>query len=216
MRQLNLNSIKAKADGDFKNITPGAYACIITEVKDNENKEYLDALFDIQVGEFDGYYSSDFYKDKPWAHHMILSYKENALPIFKGRMETITKCNTGFDAVAALDAGQYKMLEGKVVGIVFREEEYFDKKTSEFKLGGARAFRFCTTEDIQEGKNASPKPKMLDHKGKIDALRRAGVASNEDDAEDWLAEYENDNAASTLAPLNPTSATIVQPDDIPF
>lgn len=213
MRQLNLNSIKAQTEGDFKNITPGAYACIITEVTDNENKEYLDALFDIQVGEFEGYYSSDFYKDKPWAHHMILSYKEKALPIFKGRMETITKCNTGFDAVAALDAGQYKMLEGKVVGIVFREEEYFDKKTSEFKLGGARAFRFCTTEDIQEGKNASPKPKMLDHKGKIDALRRAGVASNEDDAEEWLDEYESDKAASAA---NSTDTSTTTDDDIPF
>lgn len=49
MRQLNLNSIKAKAEGEFNNITPGAYACIITEVTDNENKEYLDILFDIQV-----------------------------------------------------------------------------------------------------------------------------------------------------------------------
>ena len=213
MRQLNLNSIKAKTEGDFKNITSGAYACIITEVNDNENKEYLDALFDIQVGEFEGYYSSDFYKDKPWAHHMILSYKENALPIFKGRMETITKCNTGFDAVAALDAGQYKMLEGKVVGIVFREEEYFDKKTSEFKLGGARAFRFCTTADIQEGKNANPKPKMLDHKGKIDALKRAGVASNEDDAEEWLDEYESDKAASAA---NSTDTSTTTDDDIPF
>ena len=213
MRQLNLNSIKAKTEGDFKNITPGAYACIITEVKDNESKEYLDALFDIQVGEFEGYYSSDFYKDKPWAHHMILSYKENVLPIFKGRMETITKCNTGFDAVAALDAGQYKMLESKVVGIVFREEEYFDKKTSEFKLGGARAFRFCTTEDIQEGKNANPKPKMLDHKGKIDALKRAGVASNDDDAEDWLAEYENDKNTPATSNANTSTAT---DDDIPF
>lgn len=213
MRQLNLNSIKAQTEGDFKNITPGAYACIITEVTDNENKEYLDALFDIQVGEFEGYYSSDFYKDKPWAHHMILSYKEKALPIFKGRMETITKCNTGFDAVAALDAGQYKMLEGKVVGIVFREEEYFDKKTSEFKLGGARAFRFCTTEDIQEGKNTSPKPKMLDRKGKIDALKRAGVASNEDDAEEWLDEYESDKAASAA---NSTDTSTTTDDDIPF
>ncbi len=213
MRQLNLNSIKAQTEGDFKNITPGAYACIITEVTDNENKEYLDALFDIQVGEFEGYYSSDFYKDKPWAHHMILSYKENALPIFKGRMETITKCNTGFDAVAALDARQYKMLEGRVVGIVFRKEEYFDKKTSEFKLGGARAFRFCTTEDIQEGKNANPKPKMLDHKGKIDALKRAGVASNDDDAEDWLAEYENDKNAPATSNANTSTAT---DDDIPF
>lgn len=213
MRQLNLNSIKAQTEGDFKNITPGAYACIITEVTDNENKEYLDALFDIQVGEFEGYYSSDFYKDKPWAHHMILSYKEKALPIFKGRMETITKCNTGFDAVAALDAGQYKMLEGKVVGIVFREEEYFDKKTSEFKLGGARAFRFCTTEDIQKGKNTSPKPKMLDRKGKIDALKRAGVASNEDDAEEWLDEYESDKAASTA---NSTDTSTTTDDDIPF
>lgn len=213
MRQLNLNSIKAQTEGDFKNITPGAYACIITEVTDNENKEYLDALFDIQVGEFEGYYSSDFYKDKPWAHHMILSYKEKALPIFKGRMETIAKCNTGFDAVAALDAGQYKMLEGKVVGIVFREEEYFDKKTSEFKLGGARAFRFCTTEDIQEGKNTSPKPKMLDRKGKIDALKRAGVASNEDDAEEWLDEYESDKAASAA---NSTDTSTTTDDDIPF
>ena len=213
MRQLNLNSIKAQTEGDFKNITPGAYACIITEVTDNENKEYLDALFDIQVGEFEGYYSSDFYKDKPWAHHMVLSYKEKALPIFKGRMETITKCNTGFDAVAALDAGQYKMLEGKVVGIVFREEEYFDKKTSEFKLGGARAFRFCTTADIQEGKNANPKPKMLDHKGKIDALKRAGVASNEDDAEEWLDEYESDKAASAA---NSTNTSTTTDDDIPF
>lgn len=213
MRQLNLNSIKAQAEGDFKSITPGAYACIITEVTDNENKEYLDALFDIQVGEFEGYYSSDFYKDKPWAHHMILSYKEKALPIFKGRMETISKCNTGFDAVAALDAGQYKMLEGKVVGIVFREEEYFDKKTSEFKLGGARAFRFCTTADIQEGKNANPKPKMLDHDGKIDALRRAGVASNEDDAEDWLAEYESDKAAPAASRADTSTTT---DDDIPF
>lgn len=213
MRQLNLNSIKAQTEGDFKNITPGAYACIITEVTDNDNKEYLDALFDIQVGEFEGYYSSDFYKDKPWAHRMILSYKENALSIFKGRMETITKCNTGFDAVAALDAGQYKMLEGRVVGIVFRKEEYFDKKTSEFKLGGARAFRFCTTKDIQEGKNANPKPKMLDHKGKIDALKRAGVASNDDDAEDWLAEYENDKNAPATSNANTSTAT---DDDIPF
>lgn len=213
MRQLNLNSIKAQTEGDFKNITPGAYACIITEVTDKENKEYLDALFDIQVGEFEGYYSSDFYKDKPWAHHMILSYKEKALPIFKGRMETISKCNTGFDAVAALDAGQYKMLEGKVVGIVFREEEYFDKKTSEFKLGGARAFRFCTTEDVQEGKNASPKPKMLDYDGKIDALMRAGVASNEDDAANWLAEYESDKAAPVA---NSTDASTTTDDDIPF
>lgn len=212
MRQLNLNSIKAKSEGDFKNITPGAYACIITEVTDNEEKEYLDVLFDIQVGEFEGYYSSDFYKDKPWAHHITLSYKGNALPFFKGRMEAITECNTGFDAVAALDAGQYKMLEGKVIGIVFREEEYFDKKTSEFKLGGARAFRFCTTKDIQDGKNANPKPKMLDHAGKIDALKRAGI----NDAEEWLDEYENNNAASTPSTLNHTSVSTATDDDIPF
>ncbi len=212
MRQLNLNSIKAKAEGDFKNITPGAYACIITELTDNEDKHYLEVLYDIPVGEFECYYSSDFNKDKPWAHHMILSYKEKALPIFKGRMEAITECNTGFDAVAALDAGQYKMLEGKVIGIVFREEEYFDKKTSEFKLGGARAFRFCTTKDIQEGKNANPKPKMLDHAGKIDALKRAGI----NDAEEWLDEYENNNVASTTAPLNHTSVSTATDDDIPF
>lgn len=206
MRPLNLDSVKASHEGEFASLPSGAYACKITSVEDKPAKEYLDVIFDIIVGEHAGFFSDDFYKDKPWAHHMILSYKETALPMLKGRLETISECNTGFDAVAAINAGQEQMLVDKVVGVVFRQEEYYDKKTDEFKLGSPRPFRFCTTQDIQDGKNKNPKPRMLDEKGKVDALKRAGI----NNPKSWLLDHEDG------APAAAVTAAPSDDSDIPF
>ena len=208
MRPLNLDNVKAVVEGEYSTLPAGAYACVINDVKDNEKKEYLTVLFDITVGEHEGYFSEDFYKDKPWAHQMILSYKDTALGMLKGRLETITACNPGFDAVAAINAGRFDMLKDKAVGIVFRQEEYFDKKTEEFKLGSPRAFRFCTLQDIEDGKNTDPKPHMLDEKGKIDALERAGIAN----PKGWLLEHDDSFAGSA----NVVTAAATDDSDLPF
>lgn len=205
MRPLNLDNVKATYDGDFTTLPAGAYVCQITGITDQEDKEYIDVVFDIIMGEYEGYFSDDFYKDKPWAHHMILSYKEKALGMLKGRLEVISACNTGFDAVAAVNAGHYEMLNGKVVGVLMRAEEYYDKKSDEFKLGSPRAYRFCTTQDIQDGKNANPEPKMLDHAGKVSALNRAGIY----DAESWLEDREKADAT-------PVSTVDASDIDTPF
>ncbi len=210
MKALNLNNVKAVKEGEFERLPAGAYVCQITDVQDNEEKEYLRVLVDIIHGDYEGYFSGDFYKDKAWAHNVIMSYKEASYGILKGRAETISKCNTGFDAVAALEAGKFEMLKGKVVGVVFREEEYYDKKTDEFTLGSARPDRFCTTQDIQDGKNADPKPRMLKDDEKRDALRRAGI-----DPDYWFAQKESEAAQAAL-PEDVRAAAAGADEDVPF
>ena len=175
MRPINLNNIAEKAEGEFARIKPGAYPCVIMEVEDFPEKEYLRLLVDIVAGEYKDYFSDDFYADKPFAHSIIMSYKEPALGMLKGRLHVISDCNPGFDAEAAFAAGKEQMLVGKAVGVVFREEEYYNKKEGEFQLGSARPDRLCRLSELEEERNASPKPKMLNEKRKREAMERTGV-----------------------------------------
>lgn len=172
MRSVNWGSVEASSEGGFARIEPGAYAGVITSVEDVPSKEYVRVLFDIDDGPFKGYFGDGFYADKPWAHNVIMSYKDSALGMLKGRLETIQACNPGFDPFAAWDAGRLDMFSGRKVGLVFREEEYWDKKTEEFRLGSARCYRFCRLDEVAT--IAAPKPKMLGDDEKVQALVRAG------------------------------------------
>lgn len=177
MRNVNWGSVDAKTEGEFARIEPGAYVGCIGSMEDFPSKEYVQMLFDIIEGPHKGYFSDGFYANKPWAHNMILSYKDKALGMLKGRLETIAACNPGFDPFAAWDAGRLDMFAGRKVGLVLREEEYWDKNAEEFKLGSARCFRLCKLEDVPTIK--APEPKMLNDSGKIEALVRAGYGQVE-------------------------------------
>ena len=203
MRPLNFTNIKESAEGDFPRLEPGAYACAITEVEDFPTKEYLRVLVDIVQGERANYFSDDFYRDKPFAHSIIFSYRESAMPMLKGRLHVISDCNPGFDAEAALNAGKEQMLVGKAVGVVFREEEYFNKKTGEFEMGSPRPDRLCRLDEIDDPKNASPKPRTLNDSQKRAALARAG-----EDPDEWLR-------AKRLGAQGVKSVNVYD-DDIPF
>ena len=175
MRPINLSNIAEKAEGEFDRLKPGAYPCTIMSVEDVPDKEYLRVLVDIVAGEHKYYFSDDFYADKPFAHSLIFSYKDTALGMLKGRLHVISDCNPGFDAEAAFNAGKEQMLVGKAVGVVFREEEYYNKKEGEFQLGSARPDRLCRLTELEEERNAKPKPKMLNESQKRAAMERAGV-----------------------------------------
>lgn len=175
MRPINLNNVVEKADGEFNRLKPGAYPCAIMSVEDVPDKEYLRVLVDIVAGEYKDYFSDDFYADKPFAHSIIMSYKESAQGMLKGRLHVISDCNPGFDAEAAINAGKEQMLVGKAVGVVFREEEYYNRKTGDFELGSARPDRLCRLTELEDERNANPKPKMLSEKRKREAMERAGV-----------------------------------------
>lgn len=200
MRSVNWNTVEASTEGDFPRIEPGAYVCCIGSMEDFASKEYVRMLFDIIEGPHKGYYSGGFYADKPYAHNLIFSYKDKALGMLKGRLQTIQDCNPGFDAFAAWDAGRLDMFVGRKVGVVFREEEYWDKKTEEFRLGSARGFRMCRVDEVPTIE--APKPKMLDDAGKVAALVKAGYGQlDAQQMVDGMKEAASDPATSSTNPF---------------
>ena len=177
MRPLNLNNVIAKKDGEYDRLEPGAYVCAVTDAEDFPTKQYVCVLVDIIQGPRANYFADKFYESKPFAHSIILSYTDRALPMLKGRLETISECNPGFDAVAAFTGGHEKMLVGKSLGVVFREEEYYDEKTGEFKMGSARPDRIVAFGDMDKERNQHPKPKMMTDEQKRAKMQAAGAAS---------------------------------------
>ena len=124
MRSFNWNSIQSSSDGGFTPLPAGPYVARLVELTDNPTKEYVEAVFDIAEGEHAGYYSDDWGKAHPYAHHFFMSYKETALGMLKGRLEAIAKSNPGFDPFAAWDAGRLDIFANRFVGINLQEEEY--------------------------------------------------------------------------------------------
>lgn len=175
MRPINLNSIEEKSVGDFKRLVPGAYTCAIMKVEDNEAGEYLRVYFDIVAGEFKDYFSDPFYADKGFAHSIVFSYKEANLGYFKHNLHVVSDCNSGFDAEASVGGGNEQALVGRVVGVVFREEEYVDRKTGEVKMGSPRPDRVVRLGELGEERNANPKPKLLTDAQADEQRRRAGI-----------------------------------------
>lgn len=213
MRNINWASIEASnGGGGFDRLEPGAYVGVITAMTDEEVKQYVRLLFDVAEGPHKGFFSDDFYKDKPWAHQMILSYRDKALPMLKGRMETVNGCNPGFDAMAAFDAN-LSLFVGKRVGVVLREEEYFDKKTETFKMGSPRCFRLCTIEEVASGKYRDVKPKSLSAEEKRAELKRLNYGDYE------ITQILEADARKAISDAAGAAAPAAQGDlyaDIPF
>ena len=177
MRSINFNDVEASTEGgSYQQLPAGAYVCAITAMEDVADREYVRMAIDIVQGEYANYFSDQFYADKPWSHSIVLSYKDPALPMLKGRLQTITQSNPGFDSEAAWNAGALHMFVGKAVGVVFRAEEYLDKKTGEFKIGSPRPDRLCLIADMADPKNADPMPKMLKDEAKRRMLKEAGFS----------------------------------------
>ena len=153
MRSFNWNSIDASSDGDFTPLPAGGYVAKITDMVDNEDKENVEVIFDIAEGEHAGYYSDDWGKAHPYAHHFFMSYKETALGMLKGRLEAIAASNPGFDPFAAWDAGRTDMFTNRLVGINIQEEEY--ERDGEVKT----RLNVCQVVDAQRVRDGLVKPR---------------------------------------------------------
>lgn len=205
MRSINWSSVEERTEGAFDQLEAGAYTCTIQSVEDVPAKEYVRVLLDVADGARRGFFSDAFYTDKPWAHSLILSYKDSALGMLKGRLKVIEACNPGFDPFAAWDAGRLDMFCGRKVGVVFRAEEYWDKKTEEFRVGSARPDRLCKLDEVPTIK--APEPKMLDDAGRRAALERAGMSQLEIDRTLDRIEHGVDTGSASVVGTS---------DDLPF
>jgi hypothetical protein len=144
VRKLNWNSIQSSSDGGFEALPAGAYVAKIVDMVDNEQREYVEVVYDIAEGPKAGYYSDDWGKQHPYAHHFFMSYKQTALGMLKGRLEAIQKSNPGFDPFAAWDAGRLDIFHNRLVGINLQDEEY-EKRDGEI---GTR-LNVCQVVDAQ-------------------------------------------------------------------
>jgi hypothetical protein len=142
MRALDLANVEEAQE--FKKVTPGGYICQITNVENVDEKEYLKVEYDIVIGEFKGYYQQLFDSKKFWGGKFIKSYKEAALPFFKGFITSAEKSNDGF-----IWANDEKKLIGKLVGLILGEEEYVKND----KTVGKRLYvnKVCSVETIKKG-----------------------------------------------------------------
>lgn len=125
MKPINMTNIQAA--GDYVRPAAGAYKCKITEVIDVADKQYLKIVYDIDDGEFKGYYTEmrENHPDWLWAGAYVRSYKEAALGMLKRFCNAVTDSNDGY----VFDAGEVNAdettLAGKSIGLVFQEEEYY-------------------------------------------------------------------------------------------
>lgn len=115
----NINWDKVQEATDFVRPEPGGYIVKITRVEDNEQKEYLRIEYDFVEGELKDYYKQLYESRGFWGGSFIRSYKEKALPFFKGFKTAVEESNKTF-----VFQNNPRSLVGKLVGVVLAEEEY--------------------------------------------------------------------------------------------
>ena len=163
MKKLNLANVQEFTP--FEKVEAGGYICGIYAVEDVPEKEYLKISYDIVEGEKKGFYSK-LKKEKEWAlPSFIASYKESALPFFKGTITSVEKSNKGFK----FDNDETKLV-GKKIGLVLFEKERINnngKKVVDMRVDKAHSIEAIksgdfeipereTIADVVETKSASP------------------------------------------------------------
>lgn len=194
MPNINWLDVEAKPDGGgFEELPAGAYVCAITKAESDPVKQYVVLEFDVMEGPH-----AEAFKNTQYPPRMWLSWKRGALPMTKGRLETIQADNPGFDALAAFNNNP-DLFKARKCGVVFRAEEYVDRKTMEVRMGSPRPDRIVPVADVRAGKIAAPKPRILSDE------RVAELGGHRPDAPDQSAQV----------PAGPTPSDL-DGEDVPF
>lgn len=148
----------------------GAYVCKVRRavVQSNDFGEQLCILFDIAEGEFAGFFDSDFKSntrdDKKWKGvlRQFLPRDDGSekdewtKSSFKGMVTSFEKSNPGYQW-----NWDEASLSGKLVGILFRNEEWeWDGKSG----WAVRPFRAISIDSVRSGDFTVPKDKPLKNK----------------------------------------------------
>lgn len=167
MPRINLNEVEASdvtSTGVFTALPAGGYVCKIVDVEHVPEREYFWLVIDIAEGEHIGYYSDAWGVAHPTSHRVLVSYKESALGMLKGRLSMLTDCNPGFDAIAAFQGDNWEAFYNKKVGLVVGLEEYVSNTGDvRERLNWFNAL-WRTPEQIRTGKFKVPATKKLDTK----------------------------------------------------
>lgn len=139
--------------GELKSLVKGIYPLVITNIVNNEDREYLEVYYDVVKGDFKGYFAMAAKNIGRDISKEIRSYKETALPFFKAFITAVEKSNNGY----SWDWDERKLIGKYIIG-VFGEEEYV--KDGEVKVS-VKLREFRSVEAYKEGKIKVPELKKL-------------------------------------------------------
>lgn len=164
MKGLGLDYQRAEAatTQDFVKLPPGGYVVKILVATDhpNEDKPFLEILYDIAEGEYKDYYSDDWGLANKWAHSTRWYYTKAALGMFKGNLRAVDESNgTSFETAAQTGIDERRMA-GCVVGMIIGEEEYEGNDGSVKTRMRVRGVRPAAA--IREGRFKQPELKKLE------------------------------------------------------
>ena len=192
----NWENVKAMAER--VSLPVNAYVCKIVgaKVADYTDKtsgallfQRLEIAFDIAEGEYTGHFQNDFDaqtgEDKKWKGVLRQylpkdngdekdEYTKSAL---KALIECLEECNPGFH----FDWDDERKLKGKMVGVLFRNEQWAMGERSGWK---AQPFKALSLERVRSGKFTLPKEKPNKNAVNIDILAEGESFAVIDDTED--------------------------------
>lgn len=157
MKQVNLANVQEASES--KRLPAGVYICVIRNVEDVPDKDYLKVTYDIADGEYKGYYDDlrANHPDWSWVGAYVKSYKEKALPMFKRFCTAVSRSNAGFVFDGGAINSDERTLIGKRLGIILQEEEYYGNDGElRTRLSVAREF---SVDEL--GKQKTPPLKKL-------------------------------------------------------
>jgi len=170
MIKMSNNWNEVKEFSERTKLPLGAYVCKVKQcrVQDNDYGSQLAILFDIHEGEYKGYYANDFDsqqdQNKKWKGVLRIwlpkedgsDKDEFTKSVLKGTVTAFENSNLGYTW-----NWNEKTLEGKLIGILFRNEEWeYDGKSG----WAVRPFRAISASSVREGSYTLPKDKPLANK----------------------------------------------------
>lgn len=208
MGRFNLSGVKEFAN--FRRPV-GGFIIKFGTAEDLPEKEYFKVPYEIieatkpEDEEFVGMYAKRKKENNLDFPKIIISYKESALPIFKGSMRAISESNNlnlNIDGDFDFDAKDFK---GKVCGAIIGEEEYENQKGQVRVRSTIRRLRSVNT--IRNGEFEMPELKKL--------------SQNKKEKSAYVDPFAAATAQSQTATTAPSSEPQNEPftisdDDIPF
>lgn len=170
MRKPN-NYDNTEIFGDYKPLPAGAYVCRIKKVEETKSQRGNDMIIislDIAEGEQKGYYANAYRNDdrenKKWGctvYQVVEDNDGNTAKGFKSFVKSVVESNIGFNEDVIWNDNFASYFKDKLVGGVFRREEY-QNNNGDYKWN-TKCYQFRTVKAVHEGIE-TPKDKPMDNK----------------------------------------------------
>ena len=114
--------------GGIDTLPSGAYECVITGASyrraKSSNSLMLELLWDVAEGPKKGFFSADFFANKPFRHCDRLMLEGAGMGFSKHKLRCLADWNPGFKPTAAIDRDEAQPFVGKRCALLVQERLY--------------------------------------------------------------------------------------------